>query len=88
MKIARKVGSKGQVVIPEQIRKEAGIREGTVLLFDYQEGQMTVIRQKADAQLLEDFCETVSRDKKHRFDVNAVFETAYQERLKSPRKRA
>ncbi len=43
------VGPKGQVVIPEQLREEAGIFPGSKVAFDFVEGRVVVIPAQKSA---------------------------------------
>lgn len=81
MYISRKVGEKGQVVIPDEIRREKGIAPGTIVYFDVEGDAITVRKQKSDSEFLEEFCNLAPRGKHHRFDIEKLIDQQYDERL-------
>ena len=87
MYIQRKVGEKGQVVIPEQIRREAGIMAGSTVRFDYREGLIVVEPEKTDSERLKEFCNVIPPEKRRRFDIDKVFGQSYEERSGKRRNR-
>lgn len=55
MYVTRKVGPKGQVVIPEELRNQHGIAPGTPVYFDTDGERIIIRRQKDPAQAVQDF---------------------------------
>lgn len=55
MYLTRKVGPKGQVVIPEEIRSRLGIVSGSSVAFDSDGETITLVRQKTARQAMDDF---------------------------------
>lgn len=49
-----KVGAKGQVVLPKELRERHGIRPGDEVLFDERDGEITVRKAKSKAQLVDE----------------------------------
>jgi AbrB family looped-hinge helix DNA binding protein len=49
-----KVGAKGQVVLPKELRERHGIRPGDEVVFDDADGEIVVRRAKSKAQLLDE----------------------------------
>ncbi len=58
-----KVNERGQVVIPEDVRKDFGIKEGTTLVFIEKGGELAIRKESDVFMALEDkFWKTLSRD--------------------------
>jgi len=55
MYITRKVGPKGQVVIPEELRTRFDIRPGTSVSFDSDGESIFIVRKKSAEQVLDAF---------------------------------
>lgn len=87
MKIARKISDRGQVVVPEEIRKQAGIKGGEVLLFDFKNGQITVEKQKSDVERFYELIQSIPDNQRKRFDIDKTLEEAYAEREKAWRRK-
>lgn len=49
-----KVGAKGQVVLPKELRDRHGIRPGDEVVFDEVGGDITIRRAKSKAQILDE----------------------------------
>jgi AbrB family looped-hinge helix DNA binding protein len=49
-----KVGTKGQVVLPKELRERHGIRPGDEVVFDDAGGDITIRRAKTKAQILDE----------------------------------
>ncbi len=56
--IEAKVGSRGQVVIPKPIREQQGLKEGTRVTFQVEDGEV-VVRRAED--VLEEFLQECDR---------------------------
>lgn len=54
VRIERRIGSKGQVVIPSQIRHDFGLEPGTEVEFDVEKGNIILI-PKAEEGIVEMF---------------------------------
>ncbi len=61
MYITRKIGAKGQVVIPEQIRTELGIKPGTEVEFDIKKNELT-IRLANRLKTVQEFCSVLPKN--------------------------
>lgn len=55
MYVTRKVGPKGQVVIPEALRAQFGIVAGTQVSFDSDGEAIWIVRQKDAAEAVQEF---------------------------------
>lgn len=79
MKLRRKVGQKGQVVIPKDIREKLGIKPNTEVLFTKKDDR--VIIEKKDKKTLSE----ISRELQDEITNNKDFKSsdkAYEERMK------
>lgn len=79
MKLRRKVGQKGQVVIPKDIREKLGIKPNTEVLFTKKDDR--VIIEKKDKKTLSE----ISRELEDEITNNKDFKSsdkAYEERMK------
>ncbi|HST40526.1 MAG TPA: AbrB/MazE/SpoVT family DNA-binding domain-containing protein [Conexibacter sp.] len=47
-----KVGAKGQVVLPKELRERHGIRPGDEVLFDDELGQITIRKAETKAEII------------------------------------
>lgn len=82
--IKMKVGPKGQVVIPYQIRGETGIEPGNDVLFDIEEGTITIKKPNDD---IEGFFKRISKQVKpgEKSSVHGIYEE-YDQRWKRAKK--
>ncbi|MFA6329078.1 MAG: AbrB/MazE/SpoVT family DNA-binding domain-containing protein [Candidatus Micrarchaeia archaeon] len=55
MYVTRKVGPKGQVVIPEELRAQFDIHPGTSVSFNSNDEAIIIVRQKSAEQVLDAF---------------------------------
>jgi AbrB family looped-hinge helix DNA binding protein len=56
MELERTVSEKGQVVIPEDIRRKLGLKPGSDVIFDIQDGMVVIKPKKSAEQIVEEFC--------------------------------
>lgn len=74
LKLKRKVGSKGQVVIPKPIRDQLGIHEGEEVYF-YVENGKVVVEKKSGEAFLEEFLHEI--DEKQEEPANIDWDKRY-----------
>ncbi len=81
MKSRLKVGEKGQVVIPKQLREQAGIREGTEVVVGLKDGVVTIKRAAPPTTSYADyFTSTFSKKLNHEVDIKKILEEELIER--------
>ncbi len=80
---SRKVGERGQVVIPEEIRKIAGIHGGSTVEFYYKEGEIVVKPEQTPQEFLREMIRMIPNEKKRKFDLDKVQDEAYEERMRA-----
>ncbi len=79
MYITRKVGPKGQVVIPEQVRKELGIKPGMEVEFDVRDNE-TIMRLANRLKTVHDFCSFLPKNSLGKIDSDKLYEEEMEER--------
>ncbi len=81
MYVTKTIGPKGQVVIPESVRRILGLKPGAEVLFDVK-GEEIIIRPKATpAEFVEKFCSAVKKKAKKKIDLHGLYEKQLEERL-------
>jgi len=77
-----KVGQKGQVVIPKEIRDKVGIREGSEVLVSARNDDEIVIRRSSPPtqSYVEYYVTTFSKKLKKRVDIKKLIEDETTER--------
>ena len=81
MIIKRKVGPKGQIVIPKIVRESLGIHPGDEVLMEIREKEL-LIRPMVDPEsLVEDFCSIARQKLTRKIDLEEVVEKEVEGRL-------
>jgi AbrB family looped-hinge helix DNA binding protein len=82
--IERKLGPKGQIVIPEEIRKLKGLRPGSVVVFDIEDEKISLKSKE------EDVVSWLEQEvKKHGKKLGKIdWDKSYEEQLKERARRA
>jgi len=81
MIIRRKVGSKGQIVIPKIVRESLGIQPGDEVLMEIKEKEL-LIRSEVDPEsFVEDFCSITKKKLTRKIDLKRILEEEVEERL-------
>src|SRR6266850_6413049 len=75
MKSRMKVGEKGQVVIPKELRDQTGIREGTEVVVEAKDGTVTIRRAGPPTEsYVEYFTSTYSKKLDHEVNIKKLLE--------------
>jgi AbrB family looped-hinge helix DNA binding protein len=75
MKSRMKVGEKGQVVIPKELRDRTGIKEGTEVIVEAKDGAVTIKRVGPPTESYVDyFTTTYSRKLDHEVNIKRLLE--------------
>ena len=56
MELERTVSEKGQIVIPEDIRRKLGLKPGSEVIFDIKDGMVMMKPKKSGKEYVEEFC--------------------------------
>ncbi len=54
MELERSIGPKGQVVIPMDVRRKVGIKPGSEVVFEVEDGKIIIKRKMSPKELVED----------------------------------
>lgn len=81
MKLRRKIGQKGQIVIPKVVRESAGIKPGDEIVMEVKEKEV-VIRPGMDPEgFVESFCLVTGRKLTKKVDLERLLEQEVEERF-------
>ncbi|MEM4142994.1 MAG: AbrB/MazE/SpoVT family DNA-binding domain-containing protein [Candidatus Bathyarchaeia archaeon] len=81
MRIRRRVGQKGQIVIPKDVREYVGILPGGDVLMEVRDKEV-VIRPEVDPKdFVEDFCRVVGQKLTKKIDLEVLLEQEAEERF-------
>lgn len=83
MKSRMKVGEKGQVVIPKELRAQAGMKEGAEVTVELKDGEVVIRRARPPASsYVEYFASTYSKKLGGEVDIKRLLEEEWIERHK------
>ena len=81
MILRRKLGQKGQLVIPKVVREFLGIKPGDEVMIEIREKEV-LIRPGVDPErFVDDFCSLTERRLKKRVDLERLLEEEVEERF-------
>jgi len=81
MRIRRKVGRKGQIVIPKVIREHLGIMPGDEVVMEVREKEVVISSGMSPEDFVEDFCSIVGKKLTGKIDLERLLEQEAEERL-------
>jgi len=81
MRVPRKIGPKGQIVIPKIIRDYLGIKPGDMVVIEVREGEIVIIPGTDPREFVEDFCSVVKEKLTEKIDLEGLIESEVEERL-------
>lgn len=81
MRIRRKVGPKGQIVIPKVIREHLGITPGDEVVMEVREREVVISSGMRPEEFVEDFCSTVDKKLSRKIDLGRLLELEVEERF-------
>jgi len=81
MKLRRKIGQKGQIVIPKVVRESAGIKPGDEIVMEIREKEV-VIKPGMDPEgFVESFCSVTGNKLTKKVDLERLLEQEVEERF-------
>jgi len=82
MYVPKTVGVKGQIVIPGSIRRIFGLRPGSEVAFDVEDGKIVILPRVDSEKFVEDFCSVVKKKLGKRVDLEKLYEEELAERMR------
>ncbi|MBS7660061.1 MAG: AbrB/MazE/SpoVT family DNA-binding domain-containing protein [Candidatus Bathyarchaeia archaeon] len=74
MRIRRRMGEKGQIIIPEIIREYIGIKPGDDVFMEVREGELVITPGVNSEEFVNRFCSVVKRKLAKRIDFEKLIE--------------
>ena len=81
MNIRKKLGQKGQLVIPKVVREFLGIKPGDVVVIEVREKEVLIKRGVDPERFVEDFCSLTERKLMKKVDLEKLLEEEVEERF-------
>ena len=81
MNIRRKLGQKGQLVIPKVVREFLGIKPGDEVVIEVREKEVLIKRGVDPERFVEDFCSLTGRKLTKKVDLEKLLEGEVEERF-------
>lgn len=81
MNIRRKLGQKGQLVIPKVVREFLGINPGDVVVIEVREKEVLIKPGVDPERFVEDFCSPTETKLKKKLDLERLLEEEVEERF-------
>ncbi len=80
MYISRKLGRKGQVVIPKDIREHLKLKTGSRVLFEVAAESIVITPLKGEEKFVEDFCSVVKKKLGKKIKLKELYYAQLEER--------
>jgi len=82
MKFRRKVGQRGQIVVPKIIREYVGITPGDEVFIEVREKEVVITPSVDPKDFVESFCSAVGKKKlSEKIDLESLLEQEVEERF-------
>jgi len=81
MRILRKIGPKGQIVIPKIIREYLGVKPGDTVILEVREGEIVIVPGRDPREFVEGFCSVVKDKLTEKIDLERLIESEVEERF-------
>jgi len=81
MNIKRKLGPKGQIVIPKVIRESLGIDPGDEVVIEAREKEVAIKPSVNPETFVEDYCSLIERKLTKKVDLKKLLEEEVEERF-------
>jgi len=79
--LRRKVGQKGQIVIPKIVRESLGIRPGDEILMEIREEEVLIKASMNAEEFVENFCSVKGKKLTKKVDLEKILDEEAEERL-------
>ncbi|MCS7138760.1 MAG: AbrB/MazE/SpoVT family DNA-binding domain-containing protein [Crenarchaeota archaeon] len=81
MRIKRKIGPKGQVVIPKVIREALGIQPGDEIIMEVREKELLMKPGLDPEEFVEEFCSPGRKKLTRKMDLEKIMEGEAEDRI-------
>ncbi len=81
MRIRRRIGPKGQIVIPKIVREALGIQPGDEIVMEVREKELLMKPELDPEKFVDDFCSTGKKKLARKIDLKKILEEEVEERL-------
>ena len=81
VKILRRIGPKGQIVIPKIVRDFVGIKPGDTVLIEVREGEIVITPGTSPREFVESFCSVVKEKLTEKIDLERLIESETEVRF-------
>jgi len=81
MKLRRKIGQKGQIVIPKVVRESAGIKPGDEIVMEIREKEVVIKPGMDPEEFVESFCSVTGNKLTKKVDLERLLEQEVEERF-------
>jgi len=81
MSIRRKIGQKGQIVIPKVFRESLGIGPGDKIIMEIREKELLIRPQADPANFVNDFCSITNKKLTKKIELKKLLEKEVEERI-------
>lgn len=85
MILKRRVGPKGQVVIPKDVRDSLGIKNGSSIILEVKEDSVVIKPEKPAEQAVKDYTSVVKRKLAQEINLKKILQEEIEERVVLPR---
>lgn len=86
IKIKRKIGPKGQIVLPKDVREQFNLKTGTDVIFSVEDQKIIIETPKNHKEIIEEFCTLPENMKKRKIypkQIKELIEDQYEERFRN-----
>jgi len=77
----RLMGPKGQIVIPKTIRNLLGLKKGSKVLFELENGEVKIKPQQSPEEFVEEFYSAVKKKLNKKVSLNELYAIELEERV-------
>jgi len=81
MKLRRKIGQKGQIVIPKVVRESVGIKPGDEIVMEIREKEVVIKPGMDPEEFVESFCSVTGNKLTKKVDLERLLEQEVEERF-------
>ena len=74
MIVKRVVGSKGQVVIPKDIREQLGVKPGSEIIFEVEGNRVTLKPRREPEDIVEEYVSVITPKLKEKVQLEQIIE--------------